>query len=137
MLRRTALLLALATVVGCQTPERGPETGTGTGTRTLPASGKGGGLGPTFPEAAPATNTPPATVILPASGKIHSVNAGLKFVVIDYTLGGMPPLQSVLGVYRGSEKIGQLRLSGPERNGFVAADVLEGFLQPGDEVRLD
>jgi len=77
-----------------------------------------------------------ATLVLPTSGRIHSINPGLQFVVVDYTLGGMPPFQSLLPVYRGDQKVGQVRLTGPERNGFVAADVVEGILQNDDEVRI-
>lgn len=84
----------------------------------------------------PTNTTPPTPTILPASGRVHSINAGLRFVVIDYTLGGMPPLQSLLSVFRSNEKVGEIRLTGPERNGFVAADILQGFLQIDDEVRL-
>lgn len=102
-----------------------------------PVSTKGGGLlrPPTAPSEA--TNAVPATeTVLPASGRVHSLNPGLRFLVADYTLGGMPPLHSRLGVYRNNEKIGEIRLSGPERNGFVAADILEGVLQIGDEIRV-
>lgn len=129
----TLAALFLLLLPGCQSPEGSTDLQP----KTPPASAKGGGLGP---EARPATATTnpasPAAVVLPASGRVHTVNAGLRFVVIDYTLGGTPALQSLLDVFRGSERVGQVRLTGPERNGFVAADVTEGFLQVGDEVRL-
>lgn len=84
------------------------------------------------------TNVPTAgPMVLPASGRIHMVNAGLRFVVVDYTLGGIPPVDSRLNVYRNNEKVAQLRLSGPERNGFIAADIVEGFVQVDDEVRMN
>jgi hypothetical protein len=68
---------------------------------------------------------------------VHTVNLGLRFIVVDYTLGGMPPMGSLLTVFRNNEKVAQVRLSGPEpRNGFVTADILEGYVQPDDEVRL-
>lgn len=131
------LSLSLA-VLGCQTrdpadpnaepPARLPERNT-----------KGGGLGPSTPIPPPtSTNTTSAVpTVLPTSGRIHSVNTGLRFVVIDYTLGGMPAMGSRLNVYRNNEKVGEIRLSGPEpRNGFVTADVVEGYLQPEDEVRV-
>ncbi len=85
---------------------------------------------------APATNAPPANpILLPTNGRVHSINSALRFVVIDYTLGGLPPLQSRLQVFRNDEKVGEVRLSGPERNGFVAADILDGFIQVDDQVR--
>ena len=76
-------------------------------------------------------------MVLPTSGRIHSVNTGLRFAVIDYTLGGMPDIGALLYVYRNNEKVGQIRLSGPEpRNGFITGDVVEGFIQIDDEVRI-
>ena len=104
-----------------------------------PVPTKGGGLGR---DAQPAdsqstTNRAEADpLVLPTSGRIHSVHPGLQFVVVDYTLGGIPPLQSILHVYRDDQKVGEIRLTGPERNGFVAADVLEGVLRNDDEVRI-
>jgi hypothetical protein len=83
------------------------------------------------------TNPPSADpIVLPASGRVEQVNLGQRFVVIDYTLGGMPALQSLVNVYRNDQKVGELRLSGPERNGFVAADIVDGFIQVDDEVRV-
>ncbi|MBL9137115.1 MAG: hypothetical protein JNK85_14680 [Verrucomicrobiales bacterium] len=129
----TLAALSLSLLTGC----RSQESSVDSQGRTLPASAKGGGLGPEARTATATTNpSSPATVVLPASGRVHTVNAGLRFVVIDYTLGGTPALQSLLDVFRGNERVGQVRLTGPERNGFVAADVTEGFLQVGDEVRL-
>lgn len=127
--------VAIATSIvltGCRAPED-PDRPASSG----PVSTKGGGL--LRPAASPTetTNTAPAgATVLPASGRVHSLNPGLRFLVADYTLGGMPPLHSRLGVYRNDERIGEIRLSGPERNGFVAADILEGILQVGDEIRV-
>lgn len=127
-----ALVLALA---GCTSPDK--ESKEKPAVATIPS--KGGGL---VTETLPAdsqsrTNRADSTpIVLPTSGRIHSINAGLQFVVVDYTLGGIPPLQSLLPVYRGDQKVGQIRLTGPERNGFVAADVVEGILQNDDEVRI-
>ena len=134
---QAALLTLLGVAVawaGCRSTDDPEKAG-----RPNPASTKGGGLLRAEPESTDKTNTTPAASsapsVLPASGRVHTLNPGLRFVVVDYTLGGMPPLHSRLNVYRNNEKIGEVRLSGPERNGFVAADILEGILQIGDEVR--
>jgi hypothetical protein len=87
------------------------------------------------PVRSPTTNAPP--VLLPASGRVHTVNVGLKFVVIDYTLGGMPVTGSIVSAYRGDQKVGEIKITGPERNGFVAGDVVNGFIQPEDQVRIN
>ncbi len=132
-------VLALGTVLaGCRSTPGTPSTDE----RSAPkanVSTKGGGLGR---PSAGATTSPTnaaaakATMLLPASGRIHSVSPVAPFVVVDYILGGMPPLQSTLDVFRAGQKVGQVRLSGPEQNGFVAADILSGILQIDDEVRV-
>jgi hypothetical protein len=129
----TLTALVLIILSGCKSQEAPSNDPS----RMVPSTAKGGGLGPEARVASATTNpASPSTVVLPASGRVHTVNAGLRFVVIDYTLGGIPPLQSILDVFRGNERVGQVRLTGPERNGFVAADVTDGFIQVGDEVRL-
>lgn len=134
-MRRTlvvsALLLALGP--GCRTPERSSDS------KPTPASTKGGGLATQTAPASgsPIDGSPMAPVLLPPSGRIHAVRADLRFVVLDYTLGGLPAEGAILSVYRQNQKVGELRLSGPpERSGFVTADILEGFIQVDDEVRM-
>lgn len=133
------ILVALCLVAGCQSkaPKDSPDQPARPAAGSAAKGTKGGGLGPGN-VSAPASNiTSSATVVLPASGRVHSVNTGLRFVVIDYTLGGMPAMGSLLFVYRNNERVGQIKLSGPEpRNGFVTGDVVEGFIQPDDEVRV-
>jgi len=130
------LVLGLALLPGCKSPD--PDSRA----RLKPETPKGGRLvdAVSAPDSGSSTSssapTPPAPVVLPASGKVFRTLPGFQFVIIDYTLGGMPPLESVLSVYRGDQKVGSVRLTGPERNGFVAADIVEGFLQVDDEVRL-
>ena len=132
----SALLLLIASQgSGCSSPDPNPSERT-----SVPSQpSKGGRLVQTPPPADPVGRTNAAAtepLVLPTSGRIHSVNSGLQFVVVDYTIGGAPPMQSLVPVYRGNQKVGQLRLTGPERNGFVAADVVEGILQVDDEVRI-
>lgn len=124
----------LALLSGCQSGDPGTRPA---GTNSLPtaASAKGGGLVAPLTATATTNITARAPSALPASGRVHSLNPGLRFLVVDYTLGNMPALGSRLNVYRNNEKIGEIKLSGPERNGFVAADIVDGILQVDDEVR--
>lgn len=137
-LSRTMAVVALGTLLaGCRSTPGSSQPGE----RTVPkanVSTKGGGLVRPDSGSASPTNTAAAkaTMLLPASGRIHSVSPVAPFVVVDYILGGMPPLQSTLDVFRAGQKVGQIRLSGPEQNGFVAADILNGILQIDDEVRV-
>ncbi len=130
------MLVGLTLVTGCQSKDAADPTKAG----SAPAarSTKGGGLANLNPPPpAPTNSAAGIPVVLPTSGRIHSVNTGLRFAVIDYTLGGMPDIGALLYVYRNNEKVGQIRLSGPEpRNGFITGDVVEGFIQIDDEVRI-
>ncbi|MBX3746835.1 MAG: hypothetical protein KF833_16115 [Verrucomicrobiae bacterium] len=134
-MRRTLVVSALILALGpgCRSPDRSPDA------RPIPAGTKGGGLAtPAFPSSAGRSDTGPlAPVLMPPSGRVHAVRADLRFVVLDYTLGGLPAEGAILSVYRNDQKVGELRLSGPpERSGFVTADILEGFIQVDDEVRM-
>lgn len=77
----------------------------------------------------------PVPGLPPVAGRVHAVNPGLKFAIIDYSLGGVPAEGDRLNAWRGGQKVAELRVSGQSRDGFVAADILSGALEPGDEVR--
>jgi hypothetical protein len=69
------------------------------------------------------------------SGKVATVNSALRFVVLNFTLNRPPELQQKLGVYRGTLKVGEVKVTGPEMNGNIVADLTAGEAQAGDEVR--
>lgn len=71
------------------------------------------------------------------NGKIAAANAALRFVVVDFSLGQMPGADQRMAVYRQGLKVGEIKITGPERNGNIAADLLAGEAQVGDEVRLE
>ncbi|MGE3310297.1 MAG: hypothetical protein AB7O66_10040 [Limisphaerales bacterium] len=137
---RTALAIAAASAISLSLPgcaSKDTPTPDRPAVQAIPS--KGGNLVAEPQPADPTTkseNAEPEPLLLPTSGRVHNINAGLQFVVVDYTLGGAPPLQSLVHVYRGNQRVGQLRLTGPERNGFIAADIVEGILQVDDEVRI-
>lgn len=78
--------------------------------------------------------------VRPASpwlGQVVAVNPGLRFAVIDFSLGGVPAVGKQLGVYRNGEKVAEVQISGPQSDTHIAADITEGAVQLGDEVRED
>lgn len=75
--------------------------------------------------------------VLPLAGKVASVNSQLRFVVLDFSLGGMPRAEQILSVYHQGQKVAEVRVSGPQLGAYIAADVVAGLVQVGDEVRLD
>jgi|ERR1041384_3649691 hypothetical protein len=87
------------------------------------------------PGAQPAV--PTATPINVRSGKVASVNLGARFIVIDFSVGGVPAEGRTLGVYRGGQKVAEVKISGPVIGTNTAADILSGNAQVGDVVRED
>jgi len=71
------------------------------------------------------------------NGKIAAANASLRFVVVDFSLGPMPAADQRMAVYRQGLKVGEIKITGPERNGNIAADMVAGEARVGDEVRLE
>lgn len=65
-------------------------------------------------------------------GRIKSVNQQGQYVIIDFGLGRIPPLQTKMNIYRGSDVMGVLNLTGPSRQSIVAGDIISGKAQAGD-----
>jgi hypothetical protein len=88
--------------------------------------------------AAPAKGQPSAAVIKPdwrASGRVAMVNAEARFVVISYPPGPMPQTDHRLSVYRNGLKVGEVKVTGPQRENDTVADIISGDVQLHDEVR--
>ncbi len=68
-------------------------------------------------------------------GKVSSVHTPGRFVVLNFPVGHLPALEQRLQVYRRGLKVGELRVSGPQLDDVVVADVLQGEAAIGDEVR--
>ena len=68
-------------------------------------------------------------------GRIVSVNTNGRFAVLRFPLGEMPRVQDRLNVYRDGLKVGEIRISGPQRDTHTVADVVAGECRIGDEVR--
>ena len=100
------------------------------------ARSKGGAS--TFPDYTPETRPPlivtPANVL---SGRVVKVNPQGQFVVLSFPVGHMPALQQRMAVYRGGLKTGEARVTGPQRDDKIVADLLTGEAAVGDEVRSE
>lgn len=68
-------------------------------------------------------------------GTIVSVNPALRFVVMDFSVWQMPALEQRLHVYRGQQRVGEVKVTGPTVDSTVAGDLTAGEARPGDEVR--
>ena len=68
-------------------------------------------------------------------GKIVTVNAAARFVVLNFPVGRLPQLEQQLNVYRLGLKVGEIKVTGPQRDDNIVGDVTAGDVAVGDEVR--
>jgi len=105
------------------------------------------------PPAAPAVFSPvpgvaagPTNAVAPAqpltltpetglNGKIISVDNSARFVVVSFPGGQLPPHERKFNIYRQGLKVGEIKISGPQLNQNIAADLTDGEAQAGDDVR--
>jgi hypothetical protein len=80
---------------------------------------------------------PVVTPISVIAGRVASVNPKLRFVVLDFSLNPLPPIDQRVNVYRQGQKVGEVKITGPARNSHIVADIVAGNVQPGDQVRDD
>jgi hypothetical protein len=82
--------------------------------------------------------TPDRPLILPAnllSGKIARVNVSGRFAVITFPVGQIPALEQRLNIYRQGLKVGEVKITGPQQDDSIVADITAGEVRPGDDVR--
>jgi len=68
-------------------------------------------------------------------GKVETVNQNLRYVVLSFPIGHLPAMEQRMNVYRHGLKVGEVKVSGPQIEDNVVADIVEGDSGPGDEVR--
>ena len=72
---------------------------------------------------------------LRATGEVEMVNPTARFVVLSFPPGPVAPPDHHLNVYRQGLKVGELKVTGPQRGNDTVADILAGEIQVHDEVR--
>ena len=109
-----------------------------TGCATGPAgSSRGDAAGRLPADPSPDSPLPAMRLDEQVQGRIVSVNAALRFVVMDFPIRKLPALEQRLNIYRGDQKMGEVRVTGPVRDTTIAGDLLSGQAQVGDLVRED
>jgi len=78
---------------------------------------------------------PRVTPLNEFSGRVASVNQNLRFVVVEFPLSQLPPIDQRMSVYRQGQKVGEAKITGPARDHNIAADLVAGEANVGDEVR--
>jgi hypothetical protein len=68
-------------------------------------------------------------------GKVAFVNTTARFVVLNFPIGHLPAIEQRLNLYRGGLKVGEVKVTGPQYDDNVVADLLAGDSEIGDQVR--
>jgi hypothetical protein len=90
----------------------------------------------TFPTAP--TASVPSAIVTPdnsLAGKVVSYDSTGRFVVLNFPDGQMPKMDQILFIYRAGLKTGEVKITGPQSDSNIVADLLAGDAQTGDEVR--
>jgi len=69
------------------------------------------------------------------TGRVVSANARGRFAILNFPITRMPAVGDVLQVYRSGLKVGEVKISGPQKDDSIVADVVTGEAKTGDEVR--
>ena len=80
----------------------------------------------------------PQAIVTPdnsITAKVISYNTTGRFVVLGFPVGQMPNLEQALFLYRNGMKVGEVKVTGPQRDNNIVADLVNGEAQVGDEVR--
>ena len=68
------------------------------------------------------------------NGRIVSVNADLRFAVLEFPAGSLPEIGRQMSVFRDGTAVGLVKVSGPHRNLHTIADIKSGDIGTGDQV---
>jgi hypothetical protein len=120
-----ALLLVAVLANGCVLFHHHPTT-------TAPPAQNSAYLAPATPSA---TLNPIVTPDNSLTAKVATYNAAGRFVVLSFPVGQMPNMDQTLFLYRDGLKVGEVKVTGPQRDNDVVADLVTGTAQAGDEVR--
>jgi hypothetical protein len=88
-----------------------------------------------------ATNAPNSSrpmIVTPEEGldgQVAWADSNLRFVVITFPAGQMPAVDRRLSVYRRGLKVGEVKITGPQRDDSVVGDIVAGEAGPGDVAR--
>jgi hypothetical protein len=69
------------------------------------------------------------------TAKVVRYNSIGRYVVLSFPIDQMPAVGQGLFLYRGGLKTGAVKITGPQNDNNIVADVVDGDAQVGDEVR--
>lgn len=131
-----ALLLALVALAGCAGKQNVAKP-------TFNENVPGPSLSPSsLPPSAATPGTAaaekPPLIVTPENaltGKVVVYNDAGRFVVLDFPIGHLPAVEQRMFLYRRGLKVGEVKITGPQRDHNIVADLVQGEAQAGDEAR--
>jgi len=127
-----AVLMAVAIVAGgCASKKSAPPKSTAAKKASATPVAK-----PVASEKKPEAEAKP--IVTPENllvGTVATFNTAGRFVVLDFPLGKMPVLDQTMFVFRQGLKVGEVKITGPERDHNTVGDLISGEARKGDEVR--
>ncbi len=95
---------------------------------------------PPLENASPAskTKTGEPSIVTPdtiLTGRVSVYSDAGRFVVLDFPIGHLPANEQVMFVFRQGLKVGEVKVTGPQRDHNTVADLVSGEARKGDEVR--
>jgi DMSO/TMAO reductase YedYZ molybdopterin-dependent catalytic subunit len=119
------LLLAAVLFAGCKSPDE-------------QIYGKPPAKNAPAPVSPKTTATAPQPIVTPETSltaTVVSYNSVGRFVVLNFPMNQMPKQDQTLFVYRNGLKVAQLKVTGPQRDTHIVADLVSGDVRPNDVVR--
>ncbi len=90
------------------------------------------------PPAASVSTTQGEPIVTPDTSlqaKVVRYNSVGRFVVLSFPLGQMPQMGQTLSVYRAGLKVAEVKITGPQQDNDIVADLTTGDAEAGDDVR--
>jgi hypothetical protein len=69
------------------------------------------------------------------SGKVLRYFPAGRYLVIQFPPGSMPERGQLMPVYRKDFRVGEIKITGPQLEDTIAADLVDGEAEAGDAVR--
>lgn len=67
--------------------------------------------------------------------RVISVNTIGRFVVLDFPDGQLPAVEQTLFIYRSGLKVASVKITGPQQENNIVADLVSGEARVADTVR--
>lgn len=87
---------------------------------------------------ASASTIAPEPIVTPDTSldaKVVRYNSVGRFVVLSFPVGQMAQVGQTFFIYRAGMKVGEVKITGPQKDNDIVADLTTGDAEAGDDVR--